>query len=368
MQIALTKKLANAMGIKLAQAKNDAEPLFSWTANWTNTFHNHKEDTVVMINNANRFTVTIYGVRRNQFKDVATKMTAAIRHTLLAMNIDPEVVDEYLHLSGEVEFISNNDRAQTARLNHQGLHAAFVIGRRVNESMEEIRYEDTLGQVVSTLPVNLSKSLDEGFVPAKEMVKALEELTGKPAYRYRAFELLVTLDLDRYQAKRRLIVPADIGFEKLHRLLQQVFAWKNCHLHDYTVFDNTNSKPVARLVMSKEDLAYDSSALVETRHRLSDFFPEYSQMLYTYDMGDTWEHVIDFVREIEEHDEEAPYLLEAIGQAPPEDVGGVPGYLDFLEIMFDPDHPDYTETKEWAGYWKPELRDFEARPRVIDWL
>lgn len=46
-------------------------------------------------------------------------------------------------------------------------------------------------------------------------------------------------------------------------------------------------------------------------------------ILYTYDMGDSWEHEIEFVRVIDAHDKESPYLLEASGQAPPEDVGGV---------------------------------------------
>jgi hypothetical protein len=44
------------------------------------------------------------------------------------------------------------------------------------------------------------------FIPAEEMIKALTALTGIPAYKYHAFELLVMLDLDVYQATRRLIV------------------------------------------------------------------------------------------------------------------------------------------------------------------
>ena len=45
------------------------------------------------------------------------------------------------------------------------------------------------------------------------MIDALCEVTGKQAYRYRAFELLVTLDLDIYKAVRKIIVPADIQFK-----------------------------------------------------------------------------------------------------------------------------------------------------------
>ena len=36
MQIALTKKLADAMGVNSPSVHEDENPLFSWTANWTN--------------------------------------------------------------------------------------------------------------------------------------------------------------------------------------------------------------------------------------------------------------------------------------------------------------------------------------------
>jgi len=93
--------------------------------------------------------------------------------------------------------------------------------------------------------------------------------------------------------------------------------------------------------------------------------PLYQRILYTYDMGDNWEHEITFAREITEHNEESPYLLEAIGQTPREDVGGVGGYCDFRAIMLDPSHPEHALMKAWAGYWSLELQEWESRPRVI---
>ena len=34
---------------------------------------------------------------------------------------------------------------------------------------------------------------------------------------------------------------------------------------------------------------------------------------------------------------------------PPEDVGGVPGYADFLEAVADPRHPEHDSMLEWIG-------------------
>lgn len=365
MQIALTKKLTVAMGVKPSAINEISDPIFSWTANWTNTFDRRKEDMVVMVNNATRFTVTIFGVKRNQFKDIATKMTAAIRNTLLAMNLNTEVIDEYLRLAGEIEFTSNHDRKLTAWVNRQGLDAAFVVGNAENESEGKLKFNDTLGHVVSRIPVNYSNNNAEGFIPDGKMINALTELTGKPAYKYRAFELLVTLDLEIYKATRRLIVPVDLELDKLHKVLQRAFNWKDYHLYDFAVFDGKTPEPVTRLVPDQECLLYDNLAVLTTGHMLSEYFPKYSNILYTYDMGDNWEHTIELVRVIEAHNEESPYLLEVIGQTPPEDVGGVGGFMDFRKIMLDPTHPSYLQTKEWAGYWSPELREWDTRPKAI---
>jgi hypothetical protein len=365
MRIALTKKLATAMGVKVASADDNDAPLFSWTANWTNTFDGRKEDMVVMVNHATRFTVVIYGVKWNQFKSIAMKMSTAIRNTLAAMNLNQVIIDEYMQRAGEIEFVSNNDRKKTAWVNRQGLEAAFHVGRAINESEGRIKFDDAIGHIVSKNLVNYSNSSDEGYYPAEKMIKALVELTSKPAYKYRAFELLVTLDLEIYKATRRLIVAADMEFTNLHRVLQSVFKWENYHLHDFKVLDVKSKKPVRRLVMSEEDQFYDKEAILETGHKLSDYFPKYRQIIYTYDFGDNWNHLIEFVSELEEHDAETPYLLEAKGKAPPEDVGGIHGYMDFREAMLDPSHPNHAATKEWAGFWSPELRDWEKRPGVV---
>jgi hypothetical protein len=70
MEIAVTKKLGDAIRIKPASSSNEIDPLFCWTANWIKTFDNRNEDMVVMVNNGTRYTVVIYGVKRNRFKGI----------------------------------------------------------------------------------------------------------------------------------------------------------------------------------------------------------------------------------------------------------------------------------------------------------
>lgn len=147
--------------------------------------------------------------------------------------------------------------------------------------------------------------------------------------------------------------------------MQSVFDWQNYHLYDFTIFNGNKRIPVARLVPFEEDLAYDEDAILINGHTLSEFLPEHKNILYTYDMGDNWEHEIQLVRVIDEYDQESPYLLEASGQTPPDDVGGVGGFVEFHKIMLDPGHSEYREMKEWARYWTPELSDWEKSARVI---
>lgn len=100
------------------------------------------------------------------------------------------------------------------------------------------------------------------------------------------------------------------------------------------------------MVQSEEDTEYDESAVLMEGHILAEFFPEHNQMRYNYDFGDNREHIIRLVRVIEENDGELPYLPEASGQTPPEDIGGAGGFIQFREIMINPEQPAYEEMKK----------------------
>lgn len=352
------------MGVNPPTEHKEENPLFSWTANWTNVWDNRKtEDMLVLVNNAARFTVAMYQVKRKDLKNAAEKMRAAIANTLLSMNLNPEIVEEYMQRAGDLEFMENHSRQMAAWLTKAGMECAFHVGNMYS-GVDKI-YSDTVGASANYGPVNYSGKDSEMFYPYEAMFNALSQLTGKPIYHYRAFELLVTLDLEVYKATRRIIVPADLKIAQLHRVLQSVFGWKDCHLYDFTVHANGKGRPTVRLAPSKDDLEFDESAVLMGGHALSEFLPECKSICYTYDMGDNWEHEIQLVRVIDAYDQESPRLLEAIGQAPPEDVGGVGGFLDFRQVMLDPKNPEYMQLREWAQYWTPELGEWQRRSRVI---
>ena len=53
-----------------------------------------------------------------------------------------------------------------------------------------------------------------------------------------------------------------------------------------------------------------------------------------------------------------PVLLAAVGRCPPEDVGGPPGYEEFLAALSDPEHEAHAEMLEWCpGGFDPHAVD-----------
>jgi hypothetical protein len=82
---------------------------------------------------------------------------------------------------------------------------------------------------------------------------------------------------------------------------------------------------------------------------------------YLYDFGDDWQHVLQLEDVLPTHGDDAiPLCLGGERATPPEDVGGVFGYEEFLEALSDPCHEEHEHMKSWVGkpfdpkYFSPE--------------
>ena len=133
----------------------------------------------MLVNNATRFTIAIYQVKRKALKNVEDIMRTAISNTLLSMNLNPEIVEEYLRLAGEVELSQNRSRQKASWVTKAGMDCAFYIGREYN-GIDKM-FSDTVGVSANYRHVNYSANTDDRFVPYGAMINALTELTGKQA-------------------------------------------------------------------------------------------------------------------------------------------------------------------------------------------
>jgi hypothetical protein len=79
-------------------------------------------------------------------------------------------------------------------------------------------------------------------------------------------------------------------------------------------------------------------------------YREGQQLSYEYDFGDSWDHTL-LVEKILPSQEGAryPICLKGKRACPPEDVGGVWGYENFLEAFRNPDHDEHEEYLTWIG-------------------
>lgn len=89
-----------------------------------------------------------------------------------------------------------------------------------------------------------------------------------------------------------MIVPTDITFKELHKIIQVVFGWKNYHLHDFYILNG--DKPVVNLVCSDDAFEYPNAIpmIKDNKSKLFDYISTYSRIEYTYDFGDNWQHDI----------------------------------------------------------------------------
>ena len=71
---------------------------------------------------------------------------------------------------------------------------------------------------------------------------------------------------------------------------------------------------------------------------------------YVYDFGDDLRHKVKVEKVVTLDAPLAMALcLDGENACPPEDVGGAPGYAEFLDALADPINPQHEELKEWIG-------------------
>jgi hypothetical protein len=171
------------------------------------------------------------------------------------------------------------------------------------------------------------------------------------------YQIKVTLNGSKPPIWRRIQVRADTTLAKLHTILQIVMGWANYHLHAFRIdsIDYGENSPELPMRSDKRTRLYQVIHGAKFRFR------------YEYDFGDSWEHVLVVERILPlEPDAHYPRCLAGKRACPPEDVGGVWGYMAFLEAIGNPEHPEHEQLLEWIGdEFDPEAFDLEAVNREL---
>jgi hypothetical protein len=140
---------------------------------------------------------------------------------------------------------------------------------------------------------------------------------------------------------RRVDVPVEASLKMLHDVIQGAMGWLDYHLWEFEAGDRRYGVP---------DPEWDDDNLLAAKNTKLKTLLERGtrEFLYTYDMGDNWEHIVT-VEEVRDGEPATKYprYVEGHRRAPPEDCGGTPGFEVFLEAIADPKHPEHDEVTEW---------------------
>lgn len=157
----------------------------------------------------------------------------------------------------------------------------------------------------------------------------------------------IRIELDNIEPRiwRRVEVSVTTNLRALHEIIQAAMAWENYHLYQFAVGDRVYGEP------DPEDMAWGRKVYQAKGMRLGTLLDRgVTEFIYTYDFGDDWQHKIT-VEEVSDAEPgtDYPRFVDGERTAPPEDVGGPPGFIEFVEAMAKPRHPQHKDLVRWYG-------------------
>jgi hypothetical protein len=119
--------------------------------------------------------------------------------------------------------------------------------------------------------------------------------------------------------------------------------WDGGHMHEFVFGDINYGVP-------DPDFPSDPPMLNEARASLGKALGALKSFTYIYDYGDNWQHRVKVEKVLPPDPElRSPICLDGRNACPPEDVGGVPGYIEFLDAIIDPAHEEHQRLLDWCG-------------------
>lgn len=352
MIIQCTKKVLDALNVDASQLVSPEgfdqypESLFGWHANIITIY---RRKVLVLMNNETRFPVIINRLLKKDLANLEELIHEAIHVALRLEGVSETVIDKYFALSKDLSFSKTANRSMVAKLNN--------TVREVEFWAEFLDKDATIQRYISPLVSKMiqSDAQNKGFYPKEKMLESLAKITDAKDVTQimdvELYELNIQLALDGHEIWRRVQIPANYSFRSLHNVIQIVFDWQNYHLHEFSVErkDNKNLKIVMDDDPETMEFAdFSRDEIVQERFvSLTEIFSQHPEVIYEYDFGDSWKHIITLEKSITATSPQAK-LIEGKGERPPEDVGGLHGFNEYLTVINDPTSPEYENMNAWA--------------------
>ncbi|WP_044339916.1 plasmid pRiA4b ORF-3 family protein [Rossellomorea aquimaris] len=198
----------------------------------------------------------------------------------------------------------------------------------------------------------------------------------------KAYIVRIELEDTKPPIWRRVIMPAGATYKRLHDIIQNVTNFRSGYPHegyhlfefdlrqDHKIVTNHEEAYLEHQHYKKNKAMYEEQ-LKSTPHEMLEFEKKYQERLklevrkptglkideylekhkeirYSYDFGDGWQFTIKLEQIVDDYYFGYPTLLDGAETAPPEDVGGIHGFYEFLEAYRNEKHPEHKDMKAWA--------------------
>lgn len=160
------------------------------------------------------------------------------------------------------------------------------------------------------------------------------------------YQLRITLVESRPRIWRRILVEEDILLSDLHKIIQTTMGWTNSHLHQFIKDETfyTQRMPDDDFWEEMNNVDYKGIKLNELLRFVK------NTIIYEYDFGDGWMHEILLEKFLKpDPDVKYPVCIDGAMNCPPEDVGGMGGYMRMLRVLRNPNNREYESFINWLG-------------------
>lgn len=161
------------------------------------------------------------------------------------------------------------------------------------------------------------------------------------------------IQLEETDIWREFEVKGYTSLEELHEIIQTIMGWENIHLYQFKIDEERVTEP------DPEFPTPESIYNLETR--LNKIFTKAGQTFeYIYDFGDNWVHKLevtkiykytlqDIGRDVMNGGHKTfPSCIDGAKKCPPENIGSIPGYYNFIEAM-NTKNINYERYLKWYG-------------------
>lgn len=160
------------------------------------------------------------------------------------------------------------------------------------------------------------------------------------------YQLRITLIESRPAIWRKILVNEDVLLSNLHNIIQTTMGWTNSHLHQFIKNETFYTERIPG------DIFWDEMDNIDYKGmRLNELLCFVKNtIIYEYDFGDGWIHEILLEKFLKpDHSIKYPICTGGKMKCPPEDVGGVGGYLEMLKVLRNPNNEEYESYITWLG-------------------